>query len=46
MEVPPGGTASIPLPFPFLRAQAGSLGWMVVTHDDANGAPQADLIRE
>ena len=46
VTVPPGGTASVPVPFSFLRALAGSggLGWMIVTHDDANGAPQADLV--
>jgi hypothetical protein len=24
---------------------AGGLGWMIVTHDDPNGPPQADLVR-
>jgi subtilisin family serine protease len=42
--VPPGGTASVPVPAGFFGSSTGGLGWMIVTHDDANGAPQADLV--
>jgi len=42
--VPPGGTASVSVPPGVLGGSPGALGWMIVTHDDPNGAPQADLI--
>jgi minor extracellular serine protease Vpr len=42
--VPPGGTASVSVPAGVLGASPGALGWMIVTHDDPNGAPQAELI--
>jgi subtilisin family serine protease len=45
VTVPPGGTASVPVQV-LPQALAGALGWMIVTHDDPNGPPQADLIRK
>jgi hypothetical protein len=42
--VAPGGTASVSVPPGVFGASPGALGWMIVTHDDPNGAPQADLI--
>ncbi len=42
--VPPGGTASVRVPTGIFGASPGGLGWMIVTHDDPNGAPQADLV--
>jgi minor extracellular serine protease Vpr len=44
ITVAPGETATIPVPFNPLVALTGAKGWMIVTHDDANGAPQADLV--
>jgi subtilisin family serine protease len=44
--IPPGGTASIPLPPPIFQRLTGGQGWMVVTHDDANGEAQADLVQQ
>jgi minor extracellular serine protease Vpr len=44
VTVPAGGTAAIPAPFSFLQSLTGAQGWMVVTHDDRNGAPQADIV--
>ena len=41
--VPPGGTATVSVPAGVLGSSPGALGWMIVTHDDPNGAPQADL---
>jgi minor extracellular serine protease Vpr len=42
--VPPGGTASVSVPPGVFGGSPGALGWMIVTHDDPNGPPQADLI--
>jgi hypothetical protein len=44
VTVPPGATAAVPVPFASLSPTFGSLGWMIVTHDDPNGPPQADLV--
>ena len=43
VTVPPGGTASVPVQM-VPQGLAGGLGWMIVTHDDPNGPPQADLV--
>jgi len=40
----PGETAAMPAPTALLQLALGAKGWMIVTHDDANGAPQADLV--
>jgi subtilisin family serine protease len=40
----PGETATMPVPNSLLQLTLGAKGWMIVTHDDANGAPQADLV--
>ena len=40
----PGESAVIPAPTPLLQQTLGAKGWMIVTHDDANGAAQADLV--
>jgi len=40
----PGESATIPAPTGLLQQTLGAKGWMIVTHDDANGAPQADLV--
>jgi hypothetical protein len=42
--VPPGGTATVSVPPGVLGSSPGALGWMIVTHDDPNGAPQAELV--
>ena len=34
----------MPAPTALLLLALGAKGWMIVTHDDANGAPQADLV--
>jgi hypothetical protein len=40
----PGQSASLGIQNGLLQLTLGAKGWMVVTHDDANGPPQADLI--
>ena len=32
------------IPNSLLQLTLGAKGWMIVTHDDANGPPQADLV--
>ena len=44
IRLEPGQSAVMEVPNPFLQLTLGAKGWMVVTHDDANGAPQADLV--
>jgi minor extracellular serine protease Vpr len=44
MRLEPGESTVYGIPNPFLQQALGAKGWMVVTHDDANGAPQADLV--
>ena len=46
VRLAPGESGAIQLPLlPLPRAfTTGGKGWMIVTHDDANGAPQADLV--
>ena len=40
----PGEEATLGVPTSLLQLTLGAKGWMVVTHDDANGPPQADLV--
>jgi hypothetical protein len=40
----PGQSASLGIQNGLLQLTLGAKGWMVVTQDDANGPPQADLI--
>ncbi len=40
----PGQSAILSIQNGLLQLTLGARGWMVVTHDDANGPPQADLI--
>ena len=40
----PGESATMSVPNSLLQLTLGAKGWMVVTHDDANGPPQADLV--
>ena len=40
----PGESALMGIPNSLLQLTLGAKGWMIVTHDDANGPPQADLV--
>ncbi len=40
----PGESAVMGVPNSLLQLALGAKGWMIVTHDDANGPPQADLV--
>lgn len=44
LTLAPGQSGTLGIQNALLQQTLGAKGWMVVTHDDANGPPQADLV--